>query len=281
MHSCFYEGTVRHRRFVDVRHEFAYRVMLAYVDLAEIEPVFNKLGLWSTRRGSIARFRRADYFGDPQKPLADCVRKLVESRTGFRPAGPIRLLTNFRYAGFRMNPVSLYYCFDALGETVEAIVAEVSNTPWNERHCYVLDVRGHVGRTNITAAHRKEFHVSPFLSMNLAYCWRVTAPGEQLAVQIEVHDNAEKQLDAKLMLRRVPMTGFQRWRMLIRYPLMSLQVFAGIYWQALRLRLKGARFVPHPKNRAISSLDSERKLATTDQLANKPPNPDPVQEITQ
>lgn len=256
MQSCFYEGTVRHRRFVDVDNQFSYRVMLAYVDLAEVDPLFGKFGLWSTRRGSIARFCRDDYMGDRQSPLDKCVRDLVESRAAFRPTGPVRLLTNFRYFGFQMNPVSLYYCFDAAGENVEAIVAEVSNTPWNERHYYVLDLRNTGGAGRMTAHHAKTFHVSPFLTMNLGYRWRLTAPGERLAVQIEVHDEAAKQLDATLLLRRVPMTAWQKTRMLLRYPLMTLKVFAAIYWQALRLRLKGAPFVPHPGPR-IEPVNAE------------------------
>ncbi len=288
MHSCFYEGTVRHRRFVDVDNQFSYRVMLAYVDLAEVEPLFNKFGLWSTRRGSIARFRRDDYLGDPQTPLDECVRNLVESQVAFRPTGPIRLLTNFRYFGFAMNPVSLYYCFDASSETVEAIVAEVSNTPWNERHCYVLDVRQPADNGRMTAAHAKTFHVSPFLGMNLNYRWRLTTPGERLTVQIEVCDMkagdfAAKQLDATLLLRRVPMTAWQKPRMLLRYPLMTLKVFAGIYSQALRLRLQGAPFVTHPGPR-IEPVDAEtsraRDVAASREFAELTTNREQLQEST-
>jgi uncharacterized protein len=134
-HTCFYEGTVRHRRWTPVRHEFRFRLFLVYVDLAELDSVFGRHGIWSTRAPALAWFRRADHLGDPEEPLDQSVRELVLSRLGFTPDGPIRLLTHFRYGGFPMNPVSLYYCLDRRGEDVAAVVAEVSNTPWNERHC--------------------------------------------------------------------------------------------------------------------------------------------------
>ena len=53
--------------------------------------------------------------------------------------GPIRLLTHLRYFGHCFNPVSFYYCFNDSDEKVEAIMAEVTNTPWKERYAYVIE----------------------------------------------------------------------------------------------------------------------------------------------
>ena len=142
--SCIYEGEVRHRRFAPVNHEFRNRLFLMYVDLDELPTLFRRRWLWSANRPNLAWFRRGDHLGPADQPLADSVRDLVAARTGQRPAGPIRLLTHFRYFGFAMNPISLYYCFDA-DEQIESVVAEVTNTPWGEQHCYVLDVRTQQG----------------------------------------------------------------------------------------------------------------------------------------
>jgi uncharacterized protein len=263
--SAVYEGTVRHRRFEPIEHEFRYRLFLMYLDLSELPEVLDPFPFFSARRAAPARFRREDFMGDPGHPLDECAREAVEEATGARPSGPVRLLAGLRYLGHCFNPVSFYYCFDPAAERVEAVVADVRNIPWGERHPYVL-ARGERRGTVLADDLEKTFHVSPLMGMDQTYSFRASEPGESIAVHIESRphrretanevdkrrlsrsrrNEAPKTFDATLNLRRRELSGRTLARMLARYPAMSLQVVARIYAQSLRLKLKGARYHPHP-----------------------------------
>ncbi len=252
--SCLYEGSVRHRRRGPVPSEFRHRLFMAYLDLDELPALFDGSLTWSARRPAPAWFRRADYLGDPQVPLNEAVLDLVAVRTGARPEGPVRVLTHLRYLGHCFNPVSFYYCFDASGEQVQAVVAEVTNTPWGERHAYVMAVAtsSDRGAARVMREHLpKQLHVSPLMAMDLSYDWRLTVPAEQLLVHIEAHASAgESVFDATLSLERREIDVVALRRALLRHPLMTVRVQASIYVHALRLRLRGAKWFTHPDRTA-------------------------------
>ena len=250
MKSCIYEGQVRHRRFAPRGHEFSYGLFLMYVDLDELPNLFDRFWLWSARGFNLAWFRREDHMGDKAQSLVDVVRDRVEEATGRRPAGPIRLLTHLRYLGLGFNPVSFYYCFDERDEKVETIVCEVNNTPWGEQHLYVLNEKDNEGQgLHMQFRRSKEFHVSPFMPMDIEYDWRFTEPGERLNVHMENYREGSKLFDATLKLERSPMTSFNLARVLIQFPLVTVKVVTGIYFEALRLWLKKTPFYSHPGNK--------------------------------
>jgi len=246
--SALYLGQLRHRRFAPRTHEFTYPLFMAWLDLAELGQVFRGRWLWSTRHPALARFRRGDYHGDPALPLDEAVRRTVAAATGRRPAGPVRLLTHLRTFGFLFNPVSFYYCFDAADQRVEAVLAEVTNTPWLERRAYVLPASGDGPVLRATA--RKDLHVSPFLDMDLDWDWRFSRPGGRLAAHVEARERGEKLFDATLALARREITGASLAWALVRFPAMPLLVVLWIHWQALRLWLKRVPIFDHPRKRA-------------------------------
>ena len=261
LQSCIYRGTIRHRRQTPVKNAFKFQAYMMYVDLEELETLFQKHWFWSARRMAPVRFRRSDFMKaiSEDVSLRDAVIETLQSHGVDSAIGPIRLLTQFRHFGYAMNPVSFYYCFDTEGKRVEAIVAEVNNTPWGEQHAYVVPASGKDNADQkrvVIDRVQKEFHVSPFMPMDMQYRMLFTIPGENLGVKMQNFQEGERKFDVSMLMNRVPITSWSLNWILIRYPLMTVQVFAGIYWQALKLYLKGCPYIPHSKIERIREVDS-------------------------
>ncbi|MFY9255769.1 MAG: DUF1365 domain-containing protein [Fuerstiella sp.] len=274
MNSCIYEGWVRHRRFEPTPHAFNYRLYMMYLDLQEMDSDFKSFPCWSTKGPALAWFRRSEHLGDPQQPLYESVADFVQDQTGRAINGPIRLLTQLRLYGFQMNPVSYFYCFDENGENVQAVVAEVNNTPWGEQHCYVIDQPQKPGtRIPRVVWSPKTFHVSPFMPMNMNYKWHLSAPADRLNIHLENHltakqdstdfpdINSKPTFDVTMAMRRTEISRSSLTRVLFQYPAMTMKVFVGIYWQAWKLWWKKIPFVPHPQ-KVDDSGNPPKKMIT-------------------
>ncbi len=220
---------------------------MMYLDLGELDEVFKGKWLWSSDRFNVACFNRAYHLGDPSVPLHQAVRDIVSERTGRRQEGPIRMLTQLRYFGHNFNPVSFYYCFDKEARHVETIVVEIHNTPWGERFCYVLEEKQNEGsEKDKRFALSKQFHVSPFMDMDIRYTWEFSDPGNSVRVFMSSYEKGERIFEAELSMDRREITGPKLSRMLFKYPFMNIRIIGAIYWQALRLWTKGAPFFIHP-----------------------------------
>lgn len=247
-HSALYEGTVSHARFGDPSHAFTYRVLMAWLDLDELPSALDAHPLWSARHRAPISFRRQDFHGDPSVPLDQAVRDTVETTLGWRPAGPIRMLAHLRTWGWSFNPIVFYFALSPDGSTVDALVAEVTNTPWNERHAYVMPV--HAAEVAQPVRFAKALHVSPFMDMDLDHSLAFSPPGaDDLTIRMDDWREDEQVFAAELCLHRLPLDRPTMGRALRQHPLPAQRVSAGIYWEALKLRLAHAPFRRHP-NRA-------------------------------
>ena len=230
-----------------------------FLDLKELPTLFDVHPLWSYQRWNAAFFRRKDHFGDPSVLLDTAVRDLVQTNLGNRPVGPIRLLTHLRYFGYCFNPASFYYCYDDSDIRVETIVVEIHNTPWGERHCYVFGDSQNEHPVDHWRRYRfnKNFHVSPFIDMDIQYDWRFRVPGDIIRVHMIDIEKHKKLFDATLMLKRQPISHKGLTRVLIKYPLMTMKVTTMIHFQALRLLLKNTPFFTHPKKRSLPNRGND------------------------
>jgi len=240
--SSIYEGTVVHERKGQHERRFTYRVAMPMVDLDDLESLNALAPLWRAEGRAVMSYRRKDFMGDPARPLTEVVRDTVAERLGFRPPGPILLLAHHRTWGWCFNPIALFYCYGTDGETLEAVVADVTNTPWGESHAYVLDARD--GARHFERP--KAMHVSPFLPMGLTYRFHLAAPGARLGLSIVVTRDDEVVFRAALSLVRRDISRRELTRALVRHPFLTQRVSIGIYLRALRLWASRAPFFAHP-----------------------------------
>lgn len=245
INSCVYRGYVSHRRF-EPAHQFRYSTSWMFLDLDEIDYLVQTRRCFSTRKFAPMSFFRSDHAGDPQVSLKSAIAMKIREECGVAVSGPIRLLTQLRHFGVYFSPINVYYCF-ADDQQLVALVAEVSNTPWNERHSYVLWEGNRTADNPACYSHPKAFHVSPFMDMHAHYDWQIHPPDAHLKLSLACRKEGKTTFHAALDLRRVVLTDNQLMLSFMRRPIAAAHIMSAIYFQALRLWIKKCQFYPHPQ----------------------------------
>ena len=238
-----------HRRHSPKQHEFAYPMYMLALDLDELDYLHKTFRFFSLESFAPLSFKRKDYLFNPKQRLKDealCKAKQLGADT--EKIDKVVLVGQVRCFGIYFSPVNFYFLYQ--GENACYMLAEVRNTPWNEKHCYLVDI-------NAPKPSKKEFHVSPFMGMDMNYHWRINPPrlsprikqvsaDEKMMVHIE-NWNGEKLFDATLTLKHQAFSSQAVRGTLIQWPLMTTSILKGIYWQALKLFIKAIPFHGHPK----------------------------------
>jgi DUF1365 family protein len=238
LYSGLYEGAVVHRRHRPARHAFRYRVFALLLDLDELAQFDERLSLFGWNRPALFSFHDRDH-GDGSD-LRTWLDGLLQG-AGITADGRRRVLCYPRVIGYVFNPLSVWFCHARDG-ALKAIVYEVHNT-YGERHAYVLPVAPTNGR--VEQCVEKDFFVSPFVSMNCTYRFRILPPGEGVAIAIRESETGETVLDASFAGNRKPLSDGALLRAFLRYPLMTIKVVTAIHFEALRLMKKGVARHPH------------------------------------
>ncbi len=243
LESCFYRGTIRHRRFTPADNHFTYPACMAYINIDKLETLFTGRWFFALNKKALVSFNTGDYLPDKQFSLRQYIDGILAKEKIPKPK-TIMLLTHLKFFGFGINPISCYYCFNDNDKLI-AIVAAVTNTPWQETIHYVLSCDPNQKNQRINF--NKLMHVSPFNYMDMNYQWRNNLPEQTLAIHINcINQDSKKIMDATLTMKRVAWNTKSKWSVFLSKPLNTWIVAYRIYWQALKLWLKNVPFVPSP-----------------------------------
>jgi DUF1365 family protein len=236
VNSAIYKGEVNHCRFVPKRHAFSYKMFLLWLDLDEVASLEKSVGWFSASRWAPVWLKRSDYLGNSETPLKQSVLDKICELSGKSLTGKVFLLSPLRTLGMYFSPVNFFYLQNDSG-VFSHLLAEVSNTPWNERHCYLVDLEQQ-------ADCEKKFHVSPFNPMDMLYKWKIKQPGQQLRLSLSCYKE-KIHFNASLNLIRHELNSSSLRNVVLGIPSMTIKTVVGIYWQALKLYVKGMPIYPH------------------------------------
>lgn len=257
--AALYAGDIVHQRMKPFGHRFRYRVFSLLVDLDRLDEAGHLSALFSVNRRNLVSFHEKDHADDESVTLRAYADRLLAA-AGLDRAARILLVCYPRIIGYVFNPLSVYHAYDADGGLV-AMIYEVRNT-FGERHSYVCPVgHGEIWDGGLRQSCDKLFHVSPFIGMAARYHFRMLPPGAEIRWRILETDSEGPLLSATFSGRQLPLTNASLLALTARIPFLTFRIVAGIHWEALKLWLKGMRYIRRPAPPPAVSVHPPRPLA--------------------
>ena len=248
--SKIYLGNIVHRRFSPKKHSFNYTLYMLALDVSEVENAKEGVGLFGFSWFHPLRFVEKDYLRSEPYGLKQRITNKVMQLNGHSDINRIVMLVQVRCFGLYFSPANFYFCYDK-DDRCTQMLAEVSNTPWNERHYYLVDLLDKAKQVN-----EKVFQVSPFMDLDMSYYWQVRAPNKEsnkLVINIEnkrtnkLNGKVDKLFDVNLNMEKQSLSQRNLLRVWCQLPMMTIKVVSGIYWQALKLFVKRIPFIGYQK----------------------------------
>jgi DUF1365 family protein len=238
MRSAIYSGMVKHSRVLPRAHEFCYPVSMFYLSYVEIPQLCKQFALLSYSKFNFLSFNPNEYL------TIAAIKQHISDKGYYYEDDNVFLLTNLSYLGYCYNPVSFYYCYDT-DDVLQYILAEINNTPWDERYVYVLSCDSDdINKFSLD----KQFHISPFMPMEMQYQWDFSHISEHIKIKLQNYIADSLQFEATLGLKKSELSSINLLKYVLKYPFSTQRTLIRIYWQAFRLWLKRVPFYSHARN---------------------------------
>lgn len=256
LESGIYKGTVSHERVHPTQHKFDYLMYFFWLKLQEVERTQHATRYFSVNKKHVYQFKTSDYLqaDNPQSAveLEEAVKRKMTTLGAPALAGDIYFMGQIRAFGVFFSPVNFYFHKNDKTHIFDWMLAEVSNTPWNERHYYLVNL-------NTQENSEKAFHVSPFNPMDMQYKWQVTQPNSTFNLALSCIKE-KRHFTASMAMKKLPLNSKHMRSLLIRMPSTTIRTVMGIYWQALRLFIKRTPIYNHPGT-STSTLKENKHVA--------------------
>lgn len=246
-------ASIQHRRYAPKAHEFSACLNYLWFDADQIDSITDNSWLWSNRNWNVLTLNPDDFLTQYTGTLREKVAQALTSQSTLQldVEHQIFVLALPRCLGLRFNSVVFYYVFDAQ-QNLYCILSEITNTPWNERHVYVHACQAQWNENQSTQTlhfdFHKDFHVSPFMPMNIEYRWHFYLSKQQYVIHMQLFEDQKLIFDANMRFCLQPITlPSQQHRYALTNAVAPIKMLSAIYWQALCLWCKGIRFHPHPQ----------------------------------